>query len=112
MKKSRFIFRSFSFALLLTGLLFHAGAFGCGDSGRGVLTIDPSQATVKLGATQQFTSNKGKVNWQVVGGDLNGTIDESGLYTAPTLMPVSPEVTIEANLGVLIETATVHLDAP
>jgi hypothetical protein len=47
-------------------------------------------------ATVNNSSNQA-VNWAVVGGDANGTIDANGVYTAPTVAPGLPgSVTITA----------------
>src|ERR1022692_931540 len=45
-------------------------------------TISPMTATVKLGATPQFTSS-GATSWTTTA----GTISTSGLFTAPAVMP-------------------------
>jgi hypothetical protein len=54
-------------------------------------TISPKSATVKLGATQQFTS-AGAAAWTASA----GTISASGLYTAPSTMASSSSVTVTA----------------
>jgi uncharacterized protein (DUF1800 family) len=54
-------------------------------------TISPTAATVKLGATQPFTSS-GATSWTASA----GTISATGLYTAPAVMPSSPSVTVTA----------------
>jgi uncharacterized protein (DUF1800 family) len=54
-------------------------------------TISPTTATVKLGATQQFTSS-GATAWSASA----GTIGATGLYTAPSTMPSSSSVTVTA----------------
>jgi uncharacterized protein (DUF1800 family) len=54
-------------------------------------TIAPASATVKLGATQQFTST-GATTWSATA----GTIGAAGLYTAPATMPASNAVTVTA----------------
>jgi len=54
-------------------------------------TISPTSATVKLDATQQFTSS-GATSWTASA----GTISSSGLYTAPSTMPSSSSVTVTA----------------
>ncbi len=54
-------------------------------------TIAPTAATVKLGSTQQFTSS-GATSWSATAGTING----SGLYTAPASMPASSSVTVTA----------------
>jgi len=54
-------------------------------------TISPVSATVKLGATQQFTSS-GATSWSATAGTVNAV----GLYTAPSTMPASSSVTVTA----------------
>ena len=54
-------------------------------------TISPKTATVKLGATQQFTSS-GATSWKATA----GTVSSTGLYTAPATMPSSSSVTVTA----------------
>jgi hypothetical protein len=60
--------------------------------------ISPTTASVKLGATQQFTgysvgSTNNSLTWQVNGvaggSTASGTITSGGLYTAPSAMPVT-----------------------
>src|SRR2546422_765804 len=95
----------------LVSLLFSLS--GCGGSGsvppQQVLvrvSISPSQATVAAGANQLFfasvtgTANHA-VTWKVngtVGGDAtSGTIDVTGLYTAPSTIPNPATVTAAAS---------------
>jgi uncharacterized protein (DUF1800 family) len=54
-------------------------------------TVSPTSATVKLGATQQFTSS-GATSWTATA----GSISTSGLFTAPASMPSSSSVTVTA----------------
>ncbi len=54
-------------------------------------TISPTQATVKLGAQQQFTSNNA-TSWSATA----GTVSTTGLYTAPSTLPASGTVTVTA----------------
>ncbi|MBS1706402.1 MAG: peptidylprolyl isomerase [Armatimonadetes bacterium] len=65
---------------------------GCagGDSGMppSDIAVSPSTTGVVLGRTIQFTALPTggtfvPVTWEVVGGDKNGTVSTSGLYTAP-----------------------------
>ncbi len=44
---------------------------------------------------QQFTANQ-NVTWAVTGGSANGTIDATGLYTTPAVMPNPATVTVTA----------------
>jgi uncharacterized protein (DUF1800 family) len=56
--------------------------------------VSPSSATVPLAATQQFTASN-VTSWTASA----GTIDNTGLYTAPAVMPATPSVTITATGG-------------
>src|SRR5579872_1976371 len=69
-------------------------------------TISPTTATVKLGATQQFTS-AGATSWTATAGIVSNT----GLYTAPANMPASPSVTVTATGPGGTASATVTLQA-
>jgi formylglycine-generating enzyme required for sulfatase activity len=65
------------------------------------LTVDPAEATVEVGATQQFTATvtgtaNTAVTWSVDGGAANGSIDPSGLYMAPATVPDPARVTVTA----------------
>lgn len=87
-------------------LIFAAGCGGGSSSSSQVnVSINPLTATVIPGKTAQFTasvqhSSNTAVTWAVngtVGGDsTNGTINTSGLYTAPTTIPTTPNVTVTA----------------
>ncbi len=85
-----------------------AAMLGCGGSKTPIpsnVTVSPKTASAKTGQQVQFTAtvtsgtNSGFL-WQVngsYGGDLNnGTIDGTGLYTAPGTVPKKPTVTITA----------------
>jgi Bacterial Ig-like domain (group 2) len=62
------------------------------------LTISPDTVTLNLGATQQFTGNITVDGWRVNevlwGSSTVGTISQSGLYTAPALLPTPNTVTV------------------
>lgn len=69
------------------------------------ITVSPATVTVQTGSTQQFVATVTNtanisVTWQVngtTGGDAtSGTISPTGLYTAPTIVPATPNVTITA----------------
>lgn len=69
------------------------------------LTVTPGNASLFLGQTQQFqaavtgTSNAGvawSVNSAVGGNPAFGTVDNTGLYAAPPILPANPTVTITA----------------
>lgn len=83
----------------------------CGGGGGGNLTpaisvaISPTQATVPVGQTQPFTATVSNasdtsVTWRVngaTGGNSSvGTIDTSGVYTAPAAVPSPATVTVTA----------------
>ena len=68
--------------------------------------ISPTTASVKLGATQQFTSS-GATSFTATA----GTISSTGLYTAPTSMPSSTKVTVTATGPGGSASATVTLAA-
>jgi hypothetical protein len=76
------------------------------------VTISPTTASVAGGGTQQFTatvtgSTNTAVTWQVNGVPggtaLTGTISTTGLYTAPTVIPVG---TTGVNVGVIAQADT------
>jgi hypothetical protein len=99
------------FAAFVPLLLFSIS--GCGGGSGSVppqqvlvhVSVFPSQATVAAGATQTFfatvtgTANH-LVTWKVngaIGGDAtSGTIDSTGLYTAPATIPSPATVTVSA----------------
>jgi len=86
-----------------------------------VVTVSPPTASVTSGATQQFSasvtgSDNQVVTWTLQGagctGSACGTLDQTGLYTAPITIPNPPIVTVTATAqadGVSFGTATVTL---
>jgi Protein of unknown function (DUF1800) len=66
--------------------------------------IAPTQVTVVLGATQQFTA-AGATSWSAV----SGTVTSAGLYTAPSAMPAGGTDTVTAKNSSGQSTATVTL---
>jgi hypothetical protein len=68
------------------------------------VSVAPPAATVRAGHSQLFTAtvtgSPNTVTWSVngiTGGDaVVGTIDSSGLYTAPSIVPNPPTVTVRA----------------
>jgi DNA-binding beta-propeller fold protein YncE len=65
------------------------------------VTVSPNKALVSLGFKQQFTAvveNASQdVEWKLEGGGAElGTIDQTGLYTAPLIMPSTKYCTIRA----------------
>lgn len=89
-----------------------------------VVIVSPASASVLAGGTQQFQatvsgSANQAVTWKVngvVGGDPNsGTITVGGLYTAPSVIPVSGTASVSALCaadGVTQGTATVSIQDP
>jgi uncharacterized protein (DUF1800 family) len=62
------------------------------------VTVSPATANVALNAAQQFMATVGgtanqAVTWTLTGA---GTLSPSGLYTAPSSMPMSPTATVQA----------------
>src|SRR5208283_2132119 len=102
-------------------LLLACGGLGSGAGGSGVtVAVNPSSTSVALGDQQQFSAtviNGGSqtVTWAVSGGFVNGAIDSNtGLYTAPGIMPSSSSVTVTATstLATSPGTGTVTLTGP
>jgi hypothetical protein len=65
------------------------------------VSVSPTSVTLNTGATQQFTAtvtgtSDTRVTWSVPGGAANGTIDASGLYTAPATAPNPATVSVVA----------------
>jgi len=60
---------------------------------------------------QQFTANQ-SVTWAVTGGSSNGTVDGTGLYTAPAALPSSGTVTVTATSATSAGAAFVTVVAP
>ena len=79
---------------------------GAPPSGSGVtVTVYPSSANLRAGATQSFAatvagSSNTSVTWQVNGvaggSTATGTINSSGLYSAPMTIPPSSTITVSA----------------
>ncbi len=90
---------------LFTIILFWSACGGSNDAPPYVATpgviVLPSTVSLVPGETQQFEATIVNTTttalWSVDGGDVNGTIDESGLYTAPA--------TVTADLNVLVRAA-------
>jgi hypothetical protein len=70
-----------------------------------VVTVSPPNPFVAIGATQQFTATvqnaiDSSVTWTVSGsgctGSECGTISTAGLYTAPSVVPAAPAISITA----------------
>jgi hypothetical protein len=65
------------------------------------VAVAPLSASVGVGKTQQFTAtitgtSNTAVTWSVGGGAANGSITNSGLYTAPSTVPNPPQVMVTA----------------
>jgi hypothetical protein len=72
-----------------------------------VVSVSPAAPPVELGAMLQFTASvtsagnpDRRVNWSVDGipggSSTLGTVDANGLYTAPSILPTPPSVTLTA----------------
>ena len=92
--------------LLVVGGLAACGGSGSSNNNPPTVTVSPGTANVQEAAKQQFTAtvsnSSSGVNWQVngvAGGNSTvGTIDSTGLYTAPVIVPNPASVTITAIL--------------
>jgi hypothetical protein len=101
--------------LLFVSLLLCMACTACGAVGSApappppavTVTVTPSSAEPYQGATVQFhatveNASSSTVNWQVNGAaggnSATGTIDASGLYSAPASVPNPPTVTVTAVL--------------
>lgn len=95
--------------LLLIAFLSACGGGGAPPGGSSqpapiVVSVSPASIQVQLGTTRQFTatltgggsSGPGGPAWLVLGTGT-GSIDATGLYTAPLGMPASPQVTIQCS---------------
>jgi len=82
---------------LALALIMVACGGGSGSSGPPPVTISPTSAQVQLGGTQQFTAST-TVTWSSTG---SGSVNASGLYTAPTTgtTPLSATVTATPTSG-------------
>ena len=81
------------------------GAVGCGSSASSTvtITISPTTASVITNRTQQFSgsvtgNSNTAINWSVtcatnVAANTCGSIDATGLYTAPATIPTTPSTT-------------------
>ena len=111
----------FSAAIIALALLAACGGLGGGAGGSGVIvTVNPSRISVPLGSQQQFSAtvingSSQTVTWAVTGGSANGSIDlNTGLYTAPGIMPSSATVTVTATSALATSpgSATITLTGP
>ncbi|RMF98278.1 MAG: hypothetical protein D6734_00610 [Candidatus Schekmanbacteria bacterium] len=86
------------------------------------VTVSPSTAELNLGESQQFSAtvvgaiSDTSVIWSIDGDDGTlGSIDTSGLYTAPSIMPLTSTVIVRAQSSedsAVSDTAKVILTAP
>ncbi len=67
------------------------------------IIILPTTVTLGPGQTQQFDATiyytTTTVIWSVDGGDANGTIDSTGLYTAPSTISQNSTAVVRASLA-------------
>jgi hypothetical protein len=88
-------------AALVSLVIFAAGCKS-GTAGRVIsVTIQPDGVNVVIGTTLQFTATVAEtaqqdVTWSVVGDASEGTISNTGLYTAPGVVPTPAQVTVMA----------------
>jgi hypothetical protein len=66
-----------------------------------LVSVSPTNAALQAGRSQQFIANvinasNSAINWSISPADA-GTIDSTGLYTAPASVPAQPVVTITAS---------------
>ncbi len=80
------------------------------------LSVSPTTAQVPAGGSQQFNAilnnaNDTAVTWSIssTGGGNVGTIDSTGLYTAPPNPPTGNAITITATAGSLTATSTLSV---
>ena len=79
--------------------LISCGGLAGGGGTTATVTVNPGLATLfanepgnswPAGVTQQqFTANQ-SVTWAVTGGNVNGTVADTGLYSAPAVAPSQP----------------------
>jgi len=106
----------------LMTLLSCGGVTGSGGGTTPVpVSVNPGLATLfadetgnswPAGATQQqFTANQ-TVSWAVTGGSANGTVDATGLYSAPAVVPNPVTVTVAATSATGAGSAFVSVATP
>jgi hypothetical protein len=95
--KRRDLVVGWSIVLLWLAILVACGGAvgGGGGTQPQLVTVSPAIATVVTGGQQKFTASQ-SVTWAVSGGSANGTIDGSGLYTAPGAVPNPPSFAVTA----------------
>jgi Galactose oxidase, central domain/Kelch motif len=101
--------------LLTTVLLFLISLAACGGGGGGgtSLTVSPATANVVTGLSLQLTASVGGVSWSVngiTGGNATiGTVNASGVYTAPTAVPTPAVVTVTATIPGTAQSASASI---
>lgn len=102
------MFRRFLISSVL--FLLPLWAAGCAGEGNALIAIEVNPLCVVLqpGQSQQFDAtifsdgveqgiDNAAVTWSVLGGDVNGVVNDSGFYTSPdTIPPPAPQVNIIA----------------
>ena len=100
---------------LCLALIAAAAATGCHNANAGVsVTVTPTAATVLLNNGSQFTAtvtgSSNAVTWSVnsvTGGNSTvGTVDSTGLYTAPATIPPNTTITVIATVQNTTTTAS------
>ena len=106
-KPRRFgVFAGICLGLGSMALLSCGGVAGGGGTTPPPVTVNPPTGTVLYadepgnswpagGNQQQFTANQ-SVTWAVTGGSANGTVDGTGMYTPPAVVPNPATVTVTA----------------
>lgn len=87
--------------ILVLALLAGIGACGSSSAPPVSVTVAASVSSIPVNGNAVFTANvinssNQTVTWAVNGGAANGTINSSGLYTAPAQVPTPAQVTITA----------------
>jgi len=75
----------------------------------------PARLTQKQFAATVNNSSNQSVTWAVAGGSANGTVDGTGLYTTPAVVPNPAAVTVTATAAAddtKSGAATVNVEAP
>jgi hypothetical protein len=105
----------------LTALISCGAVTGVSDIISSPVTVNPGLATLfadeagnswPAGITQQQFAANQSVTWAVTGGDANGTIDGTGLYTAPAAVPNPVTVTVTATSPTSSASAFVTVATP
>lgn len=85
-----------------------------------MILLEPRQAALELGDSLRFSAlvlglTARGVDWIVLGGETDGTVDGTGLYVAPVVLPRPPKATLVARSSVnaaLSVTADISLRSP